>query len=79
MNWAGHEAAPCWVRLVRQGSLVTAYKSPDGAAWSEVGSESIKMGRRIFIGLGVSSWNNAALAASVFENMSVLPAPPPGG
>ena len=70
----GSEATPCWVRLSRQGDLITAYRSSDGLAWSLAGSETIKMGRRIYVGLGVTSWDNGALATSVFDNVSALTA-----
>jgi hypothetical protein len=73
----GSETAPGWVKLARQGDVITAYTSPDGLAWSEAGSETIRMQPRICIGLGVTSWDNSALATSVFDHVSALTAAPP--
>lgn len=70
----GNEAAPCWVRLARQGDVVTAYTSSDGVSWSEAAWERIQMGPRIYVGLGVTSWDNSALATSVFDHVSALTA-----
>lgn len=68
-------SAPYWVRLARKGDTITAYKSPDGVNWIQTGSDRFKMGKRIYVGLGVSSWNNSQLATSIFDNVKVIPAP----
>lgn len=67
-----NDTAPYWVRLARKGDVVTAFKSPDGVTWTKAGAETIRMGRRIYVGLGVTSWNNSTLATSNFDNVSVL-------
>jgi hypothetical protein len=67
----GIEAAPYWLRLARRGEWVQAYKSADGQNWTQVGSERIKMHGKIYVGLGVNSWDNSKLATSVFDNVSV--------
>ncbi len=36
-------AAPVWLRLVRQGSIFSAYSSATGTSWTLVGSASINM------------------------------------
>jgi hypothetical protein len=66
------ESAPFWLRLARKGEVITAYASRDGSAWTRAGTERLKLGKRIYIGLGVSSWDNASLATSVFDNVRVL-------
>ncbi len=38
--------APGWVRLVREGSLFSAYQSPDGSNWTLIGSDTIACPRR---------------------------------
>ena len=70
----GRGGAPYWLRLARKGDSITAYKSTDGQTWTKAGGERIKMGRRIYVGLGVSSWDNTSLATSVFDNVRVLTA-----
>lgn len=68
----GREAAPFWLRLTRKGEVIAAFLSRDGTTWTRAGSERIKMGERIYVGLGVTSWDNASLATSVFDNVRVL-------
>ena len=68
-------STPYWVRLARKGDTITAYKSADGVNWTQTGSDRFKMGKRIYVGLGVSSWNNSQLATSIFDNVKVIPAP----
>jgi regulation of enolase protein 1 (concanavalin A-like superfamily) len=54
---ASTAVAPHWVRLVRNGSTVTASLSPDGITWTTVGSETIKLGATAYVGIGVTSHN----------------------
>ena len=42
---------PYWVRLVRRGDVLTGLISPDGAAWTEVGSSRVHLGRDVYAGL----------------------------
>jgi hypothetical protein len=44
--------APYWVKIERIGNTINAYSSPDGAIWTQVGSETFSMGPTILIGLG---------------------------
>ena len=72
--------SPYWVKLVRNSSLFTAYFSPDGVAWTQVGAtQSIAMGTNAYIGLAVSSGNtnNNALVSALFDNVSVTTAATP--
>jgi regulation of enolase protein 1 (concanavalin A-like superfamily) len=68
----GRDSAPRWLRLTRKGDSIAASISPDGQRWTKAGAVRIKMSKRIYIGLGVTSWDNAALATSVFDNVRVL-------
>ncbi|RPH51984.1 MAG: hypothetical protein EHM91_00665 [Planctomycetota bacterium] len=63
--------APYWVRLVRTGSTFTASVSSDGAAWTTVGSDTIAMGTGAYVGLALTSHNDAALCTATFTNVSV--------
>jgi len=67
----GLEGAPYWLRLVRRGEWIYAFKSPDGQNWIPVGSDRIKMRGKIYLGLGVNSWNNSKLTTSIFDNVVV--------
>jgi uncharacterized protein (DUF2141 family) len=66
--------APYWVKLVRAGSLITGYASPDGTTWTPVGSDTFTIGSTILIGLGVSSHVAGTSATATFDNVTVTPA-----
>lgn len=74
---AGEEEFPYWVRLVRRGDTITAYKSPDGVEWIETGSDQFEMGPKIYVGLGVTAFNPKASNTAVFDNIGVLSATNP--
>jgi alpha-tubulin suppressor-like RCC1 family protein/regulation of enolase protein 1 (concanavalin A-like superfamily) len=65
-------AAPRWVKLVRSGSTLNGYHSPDGVAWTLVKSQSITMASTVYIGLAVTSRSTAALCTSTFDGVSVI-------
>mgnify|MGYP006195936911 FL=1 len=67
----GSGTAPRWVRLTRQGTLVTAYASADGASWTKVGSATIDLPSTALLGVAVSSHDAARLATGSFEHVSV--------
>jgi regulation of enolase protein 1 (concanavalin A-like superfamily) len=62
----GSGAAPVWVRLTRSGNTFTAYRSADGATWTQIGSKSITMTTSVYVGLAVTSHNNSATSTAVF-------------
>ena len=62
-----------WVRLVRTGSTITAYKSANGTAWTQVGSLSASFPADCYVGLVVASGSNTTLNTSQFSNVSVSP------
>lgn len=69
---AGAGAAPAWVRLVRSGSTFHAYRSSDGASWALAGSQTISMGAAVYVGLALTSHDNASLATAAFDNVRVV-------
>jgi PKD repeat protein len=77
--------APYWIKLVRSGSVLTGYASPDGAAWTMVGSANIAMANSTFVGMAVTSHNDGTLSTAAYDNVNVaasggtnLPAAPSG-
>ena len=75
-----------WLKLIRQGNLITGFQSPDGLAWSMVGSYTVPMASSIEAGLAITSHQNNSLATAVIDNVSVVegvstetqpPSPPP--
>ncbi|NJO01496.1 MAG: T9SS type A sorting domain-containing protein [Bacteroidia bacterium] len=61
---------PQYVRMVRSGNTFTGYVSSNGTNWTQVGSTSIVMNQTIYVGLAVTSHNNAALTTATFANVS---------
>jgi hypothetical protein len=62
-----------WVRVVRSGNTISGYKSSDGVNWTLAGSSSLTMAANIYIGLSVASGSTNTVAASVFNNVTVVP------
>ena len=63
-----------WVRIVRSGTTITAYKSTNGTSWTSVGSTTnTSFGTNCYIGLAVGSGSNTTLNTSQFSNVSVTP------
>ncbi|MCW1921047.1 putative Ig domain-containing protein [Luteolibacter arcticus] len=62
-----------WVRLVRVGNTITAYKSSNGSSWTQVGSVSASLPANCYVGLVVASGTSGGLNTSQFSNVSVTP------
>lgn len=71
----GWTPGPCWLRVARRGERLTASKSDDGSNWIELGSRTNSMPNRIYVGLGVTSYNHAALSGSLFDRVQVSQLP----
>ena len=69
--------APYWVRLVRAGTTLTGYVSPDGATWTLIGHYTVTMTDPVDIGLEVTSHANGSLCTVVFDNVTVSSATAP--
>jgi len=61
--------APYWVRMVRNGSVVSGYTSADGATWTLVGSATIAMAANVNVGLAITSHNNQLVGSGTFDNV----------
>ncbi len=63
--------APVWVKLVKNGSVYTAYHSADGIGWTKVGN-SIDAGFGVdvpvYAGLALTSHDNAVLSNARVDN-----------
>ncbi|HSY16794.1 MAG TPA: hypothetical protein VK815_00605 [Candidatus Acidoferrales bacterium] len=72
----GGISAPYWIKLARSGSSLTAYRSGDGITWTQVGTaQTITMSANAVVGLAVCSKNNSVLNTSMFDNVTITPAP----
>lgn len=68
----GSGTAPYWVRLVRSGNQISAYRSTDGVNWAQVGSTvTINMSANVYVGLAVTSHNNSTSCLATFDNVTV--------
>ena len=63
--------APHWVKLTRSGNTFTAYESSDGTNWIQVGSDTISMAAKVFVGLAVTSHSTSASATCTLDNVSI--------
>ncbi len=59
-----------WIKLIRNGTTITGYKSTDGATWTSVGSATFSMGTNIYVGLAVTSRVPGTLCTATFSNVS---------
>lgn len=69
---AGRGSAPQWVRVTREGSVLTSFRSEDGVTWSKVRSKTIPLGASVYIGLAVCS-DEAGLQSASFDNVTAAP------
>ncbi|MDZ4402139.1 PA14 domain-containing protein [Prosthecobacter sp.] len=67
-----NEFAPYFVRIRRQGDVITGFIAASNGAWQQVGSIVLPMNQSIYIGLALSAHNNAQTATALFDNVSVL-------
>jgi RHS repeat-associated protein len=66
------ETLPYWVKLVMSGGTFSAFASPDGSTWTQMGtSQTISMGQTVYIGLAVASVSGSTLATATFDNVSI--------
>lgn len=71
---AGGITAPYWVKLTRVGNVFTGYISPDGTAWTQVGSpQTVAMSSTTYFGLAATSHNTNVWATATFD--CALPVP----
>jgi regulation of enolase protein 1 (concanavalin A-like superfamily) len=70
-------APPGWVKVVREGDLLSAFESSDGSTWTLVDTDAIPMPQTVYVGLAVTSSVSTAVATATFTNVSVS-VPDPG-
>jgi regulation of enolase protein 1 (concanavalin A-like superfamily) len=63
--------APTWVRLVREGARLSAYRSDDGASWVYVDSDSIPMSDTVLIGVALTSHDASDLATGAVDSIQI--------
>jgi beta-glucanase (GH16 family)/regulation of enolase protein 1 (concanavalin A-like superfamily) len=68
---------PPWLRLTRRGNTFTAYRSPDGQAWTRVGTpQTITMASNVLIGIPACSGDTTRLAEIALTDVNISAAIP---
>ncbi len=62
--------APYWVRIVRNGTTMTAYAAPDGVTWTKVGSTTLAITDPVYVGL-CDCTHSSSLNTSTFGNFTI--------
>jgi regulation of enolase protein 1 (concanavalin A-like superfamily) len=63
--------APYWVRVERNGSTFSTWRSPNGTTWSQLGSNhTMDLPSEVLAGLAVTSRNDGVLSTAVFDNVT---------
>lgn len=68
---AGAGDAPVYLKLSRRGSTITGYKSSDGVAWQQVGSQSLTLGTYVLPGMCLTSSVNGQFSEATYNDFSV--------
>lgn len=63
---------PAWVRLRRQGGIITGATSADGVTWNDIGSTNDFFTDPIFVGIAADSDNFSASSTSTIENFRMI-------
>ena len=64
--------APYFVRLRRQGDVITGSVAGTNGAWQQIASVTLAMNQSVFIGMALTAHNNAQTATALFDTVSVL-------
>ncbi|MEM6630472.1 MAG: discoidin domain-containing protein [Bacteroidota bacterium] len=64
-----------WIKLVRNGNVISGYFSPNGTQWTFMDEVQVPMQTSIYVGIGVNSHNASSLATATFGNLQVIQNP----
>ena len=62
-----------WVRLIRIGKKIMAYRSAEGTNWIHIGTTKVTMAANCYIGLAVSSGSKDSQSVARFSNRFIDP------
>jgi regulation of enolase protein 1 (concanavalin A-like superfamily) len=74
--------SPGWVRLVRSGSRIEAFRSADGVTWISLGADVVPMVETVYVGIATTSHNATVKTKAVLDSLTVTGTPvipPPAG
>ena len=69
---SGTQTAPVWFKLTRLGDTFNGYRSINGVTWTSAGSVVIPMSSTVYVGLVMSSHDNATTATATFDSVSLV-------
>lgn len=72
-NSTSTAGADTWVRLIRTGRRINAYRSDNGINWTYSGTAKVALNRECYIGLAVASGSNSFEFTAQFSNVYVVP------
>ncbi len=61
---------PCWIKVKRQGNLITQFTSEDGQNWSLFYNTSLVLPETLLVGMGVVSGNSEQYAGGLFDQLA---------
>ena len=64
--------APVWLRLTRRGNTFTGYASDDGTTWRTIGAIALPLDLDTYVGVALTSHNNAELASGVYDSLTLV-------
>jgi fibronectin type 3 domain-containing protein len=63
---------PVWFRLQRAGNVFTAFQSPDGVTWYNIGTSTVTMATSYYVGISVCAGSTTgAVNTTTFDNVSL--------
>ncbi len=65
-------AFPHWLKLIKQGAIVTAYHSSDGQQWVWLGTVQHDFDKQFYVGLAVTSHDDTQICRARFSGIQVL-------
>jgi hypothetical protein len=68
--------APRWLGLARNGNLLSAYYSTNGTTWTLIGTQTVPMATRVYVGMAVTSHKASATATGIFAYPTVIKSQP---
>jgi hypothetical protein len=65
------ETFPHWMKLVRTGNAITAYRSKYGSTWATIGTVSLPPATDLLVGLAVTSHDNSNTCTTGIDSVTV--------
>ncbi|MEK7393394.1 MAG: fibronectin type III domain-containing protein [Fibrobacterota bacterium] len=62
--------APYWVKIVRQGNVLSGYQSPDGTNWSQIAGANVTLTNLpadLYVGMAVTAHSASSVVSGVFD------------